>query len=97
MPTKSAEELAILDRLRELCAPLPEVAEAVDGFGHTSFRVANKPFVMMGSQELHLAIKCDPISQDLLVRTGEFRPADLGSPLQPDYVFDTVQELLALF
>jgi hypothetical protein len=70
---KSPEELAILARLRALCLQLPEVAEAVDGFGHTSFRVAKKPFVMMGSQELHLAIKSDPVSQDVLVRSGRFR------------------------
>jgi predicted DNA-binding protein (MmcQ/YjbR family) len=70
---KSAQELAILERLRALCASLPEVAEAVDGFGHTSFRVANKPFAMMGSSELHLAIKSDPVTQDALVRTGRFR------------------------
>jgi len=70
---KSTAELALLARLREGCAQLPEVAEAVDGFGHTSFRVAKKPFVMMGSQELHLAIKSDPVTQDLLVRSGGFR------------------------
>ena len=70
---KSAEELAILDRLRGICVRLPEVAEAVDGFGHTSFRVRKKPFVMMGSQELHLAIKSDPVTQDALVRSGRFR------------------------
>ena len=69
---KSAEELAILDRLRGICARLPEVAEAVDGFGHTSFRVRKKPFVTMGSRELHLAIKSDPLTQDALVRSGRF-------------------------
>lgn len=70
---KSAEELAVLDRLRGICARLPEVAEAIDGFGHTSFRVRKKPFVMMGSQELHLAIKSDPVTQEALVRSGRFR------------------------
>jgi predicted DNA-binding protein (MmcQ/YjbR family) len=70
---KSAEELAILERLRALCVRYPEVVEAVDGFGHTSFRVANKPFVMMGSQQLHLAIKSDPVTQDMLVRSGRFQ------------------------
>ena len=70
---KSAEELALLERLRTLCFRLPEVAEAVDGFGHTSFRVGKKPFVMMGSQKLLLAIKTDPVTQDLLVRSGRFQ------------------------
>jgi predicted DNA-binding protein (MmcQ/YjbR family) len=70
---KSPQELAILARLRAICAELPEVAEAVDGFGHTSFRVTRKPFCMMGSQELHLAIKSDPVTQEILVKSGRYR------------------------
>ena len=70
---KSAEERAVLEQLRGICLRLPEVVEAIDGFGHTSFRVRNKPFVMMGSQQLLLAIKCDPVTQDLLIRSGRFR------------------------
>ena len=69
---KSPEELAIAARLRELTARLPEVEEAVDGFGHLSFRVRNKPFAMMGSSELHLAIKADPATQEVLVKTGRW-------------------------
>lgn len=67
---KSQKELHILERLRKLCLALPEVVEAVDGFGHTSFRVRKKPLAMMGSQELHLAIKADPVTQEALVRSG---------------------------
>jgi predicted DNA-binding protein (MmcQ/YjbR family) len=69
---KSPEELAILQRLREACARLPETTEAVDGFGHTSFRVRDRPFAMMGSTRLHLAIKADHATQDVLVRTGQW-------------------------
>ena len=69
---KSPEELAILDRLRAICARLPETREAVDGFGHTSFRVRDRPFAMMGSSELHLALKADPATQDVLIRTGRW-------------------------
>ena len=32
-----------------------------------------------------------------LIRTGEFQPADLYGPIQPDYVFDAVRDLLSLF
>jgi phospholysine phosphohistidine inorganic pyrophosphate phosphatase len=32
-----------------------------------------------------------------LIRTGEFRPADLDGPVQPDYVYDSIHELLSLF
>ncbi len=75
---KSPEELAILERLRELCCALPEVEEAVDGHGHTSFRVAKKPFVMMGSMRLWLGIKSDPITQDALVRSGRWNRGQHG-------------------
>jgi hypothetical protein len=69
---KSQKELRILERLRKLCTALPEVVEAVDGFGHTSFRVGKKPLAMMGSQELHLAIKADSVTQEALVRSGRY-------------------------
>jgi inorganic pyrophosphatase len=32
-----------------------------------------------------------------LVKAGEFRPADLEGELQPDYIFDSVVEILSLF
>ena len=69
---KSQDELRILNRLRKICSKLAEVTEEVDGFGHTSFRVAKKPFVMMGSRELHLAIKADLVTQEALVRSGRY-------------------------
>lgn len=69
---KSPEELAILERLRGICGRLPEVKEAVDGFGHTSFRVRDRPFAMMGSSRLHLAIKSDLPTQEMLVKTGRW-------------------------
>jgi predicted DNA-binding protein (MmcQ/YjbR family) len=71
---KSQTELRILQKLRKQCLELPNVTEAVDGFGHTSFRVRNKPFVMMGSSELHLAIKSDPITQAALLKSGRYTP-----------------------
>jgi len=70
---KSPQELRILARLRKICLALPEVTEAVDGFGHTSFRVGKKPIAMMGSQELHLAIKADPVTQEAQVRAGRYK------------------------
>lgn len=32
-----------------------------------------------------------------LVRTGEFRPADLEGPLQPDWIFDSITDVLVVF
>ncbi len=82
---KSPEELAILDRLRQLCAALPEAEESVDGHGHTSFRVAGKPFVMMGSLRLLLLIKTDPITQAALVRTGRWEAGQHGWVRMSDF------------
>jgi hypothetical protein len=48
---KSLEGIKVLEKVRDVCAGFPEVEEKVDSFGHTSFRVKNKPFVMMGENE----------------------------------------------
>lgn len=64
----------LLDALRKLCAPLPEVEEIVDGFGHTTFRVRKKSFVIagMGEQGEAISIKADRLTQDLLVQRGPY-------------------------
>lgn len=71
--------LAVRDRLRELCAALPEAAEKIDGFGHTVFHVRGKSFVMMGEGEKGLGgrsfIKSDKETQQLLVQQGPYTRA----------------------
>lgn len=74
---KSEKGLALLAKVREICSQWPEVTEAVDGFGHTSFRVKDKPFVIMGEhenpeQEASLSIKTLPTTQDVLLQQGGF-------------------------
>lgn len=69
----SEQGLAMLAKVREICARLPEVTEAVDKFGHTSFRVKDKPFIMMGESEKNvpgasLSIKTLPTTQELLLQ-----------------------------
>ena len=53
---------------------LPEVVEAVDGFGHISFRVRNKPFVIMGENAdgPWLSVKSDVHTQAFLLKQGTF-------------------------
>lgn len=71
--TRSAAELAVIERVRGLCRRLPEVAVEVDGFGHTSFRVAKKPFVIIGAWEdgePSLSFKADHTTQEALIRRG---------------------------
>jgi predicted DNA-binding protein (MmcQ/YjbR family) len=71
---RSATGLKILERIRKLCGRLPEVSEVIDGFGHTSFRVRKKSFLIVGEDEgeASLAIKSDPVNQEVLVRRGAF-------------------------
>jgi len=54
----------------------PEVVEAVDGFHHTSFRIRNKPFVIMGENAAGpwLSIKADIPTQEWLIKQGGFSP-----------------------
>jgi predicted DNA-binding protein (MmcQ/YjbR family) len=64
----------LLVSLRRACARLPEVEEEVDGFGHTTFRVRKKSFVIAGMGESGdaVSIKSDPATQGFLVRRGPY-------------------------
>jgi predicted DNA-binding protein (MmcQ/YjbR family) len=66
---KSSGGIAVLDKVRSICSLLPEVEEKVDSFGHTSFRVNDKPFIMMGENEEgpSMAIKTAPATQEILL------------------------------
>lgn len=67
---RAPHALAAIDRLRGTVAGLPEVTEAIDGFGHVSFRVRDKPFVIVGNGaegEGSLAIKADRAAQRFLI------------------------------
>jgi predicted DNA-binding protein (MmcQ/YjbR family) len=68
------EGRALLGALREACARLPEVEEIIDGFGHTTFKVRRKSFVIagMGEEGEAISIKADPMTQELLVRHGPY-------------------------
>ncbi|TDD62120.1 MmcQ/YjbR family DNA-binding protein [Actinomadura darangshiensis] len=57
-----------LERVREICLSLPEVAEKPFG-GHTapSFRIRDKLFVMTSEDGLYLTFKAGPGVQDALV------------------------------
>lgn len=74
-PITSKEGLALVDQVRKLAMRLPEVAEQVDAFGHTSFRVSNKPFVMLGEggeEGPSLSIKTLPTTQEHLLAREHF-------------------------
>lgn len=67
---RSEQGLRAVDLVRSLCSRLPEVAEAVDAFGHLSFRVSDRPFVIIGEgpEGVSVAVKTDPSTQDALLR-----------------------------
>ena len=77
----SPEGRRLVAALRSACAQLPEVDEIIDGFGHTTFKVAKKSFVIagMGEDAADVAIKSDPETQAQLVRRGPwFRTPYIG-------------------
>ena len=77
----SPEGRALLEALRQACAGLPEVTETIDGFGHTTFKVRGKSFVIagMGEEGGDVAIKADHASQAALIRRGPwFRTPYIG-------------------
>ena len=72
----------LLSKVREIAVKFPDVNEQVDQFGHTSFRIKNKPFVMMGETEdgPTLAVKTLKTTQHLLLQQKErfFKTAYIG-------------------
>jgi predicted DNA-binding protein (MmcQ/YjbR family) len=71
---QTVEGQQLLAALRDVCTRLPEAAEHVDGFGHTTFRVRKKSFVIagMGEDGDAISIKADPVTQAMLVRRGPY-------------------------
>jgi predicted DNA-binding protein (MmcQ/YjbR family) len=63
----------LLSKVRGIANQFPEVTEAVDKFGHTTFRIKDKPFIMMGENEdgASLAIKTLKTTQQLLLERDD--------------------------
>ncbi|MCZ8512804.1 MmcQ/YjbR family DNA-binding protein [Paenibacillus filicis] len=66
----SEQGLNILNQVRSMCAVYPEVEEAIDAFGHTSFRVKDKPFVMLAEWDgtVTMSIKTATTTQEFLIQ-----------------------------
>jgi len=71
---RSRQGLQAIERLRKIIEGLPEATEAMDKFGHTSCRVRDKPFVIVGdgSGGGSLAIKSDLETQGFLIEHRGF-------------------------
>jgi predicted DNA-binding protein (MmcQ/YjbR family) len=63
----------LLSKVRTIANQFPQVTEAVDKFGHTSFRIKDKPFIMMGEKDegASLAIKTLKTTQQLLLEQND--------------------------
>jgi hypothetical protein len=58
------------ERIRSICAVLPEVLEKVDGHGHTIYQVRDKSFVRIGERTdggCSVALKVSRPTQELLL------------------------------
>ena len=66
----------VVNRIRKLCTALPGVTEAIDGHGHTTFRVGTKTLAMLGEYEgmASLSLKSDRETQAELVKRKDFHP-----------------------
>ena len=63
---------SVIEEIRRLCLTYPEVHEHIDGFGHISFRVKDKPFVIIGET---LSIKTLPATQEILLEQRGYTKA----------------------
>lgn len=86
----SPEGMKLLGQVRDICRRFPEVSERVDAFGHTSFRVGDKPFVIMGESggTASLSIKTHLHTQELLLHQGGYTK----TPYVGHHGWVTVQE-----
>jgi hypothetical protein len=64
----------VLARLRQVFATLPEIAEGVDGHGHTTFKVGTKTLAMLGEHDgfASLSMKSDRSTQAELIKRKDF-------------------------
>lgn len=70
----SQENAGMLETLRKICLTLPEAVEIVDGFGHNTFKVSGKSFVISGESDkgFRLSFKSDRENQEFLLQKDHF-------------------------
>jgi predicted DNA-binding protein (MmcQ/YjbR family) len=71
---KTQETADMLERVRRVCLALPEAVEIIDGFGHNTFKINGKSFVISGESEkgFRLSFKSDRETQALLLQKEYF-------------------------
>ena len=71
---KSQDTADMLENVRKICLALPEAVEHIDGFGHKTFKINGKSFVISGESEngFSLSFKSDRETQQLLLQKEHF-------------------------
>ncbi|WP_224773366.1 MULTISPECIES: MmcQ/YjbR family DNA-binding protein [Bacillaceae] len=70
----SLDTEGMLEKVRTICLALPEAVELIDGFGHNTFKINGKSFVISGESEkgFGLSFKSDRETQELLLQKEHF-------------------------
>lgn len=71
---KLQDTAGMLEKVRIICLAMPEAVEHIDGFGHNTFKVNGKSFVISGESEkgFSLSFKSDRETQALLLQKEQF-------------------------
>jgi predicted DNA-binding protein (MmcQ/YjbR family) len=71
---KSQDTAGMLENVRNICLALPEAVEHIDGFGHNTFKINGKSFVISGESEkgFSLSFKSDRETQELLLQKERY-------------------------
>lgn len=71
---KLQDTAGMLENVRTICLSMPEGVEVIDGFGHNTFKVNGKSFVISGESEkgFSLSFKSDRETQALLLQKEHF-------------------------
>jgi len=71
---KSLDTAGTIETVRKICLALPEAVEHIDGFGHNTFKVNGKSFVISGENEngFGLSFKSDRETQELLLQKEQY-------------------------
>jgi len=64
----------MLENVRKICLALPEASENIDGFGHNTFKINGKSFVIAGVSEkgFSISFKSDRETQEILLQKEHF-------------------------
>ncbi len=101
---RSPDAHALAARLRALCTAHTGVEERVDAFGHTTFRVADKPIVFVGEDSpggAWFSVKATPETAPALIARGPWtrtpyigRHGWISARAEDEVDWDEVEDLI---